>query len=137
MKGVYMATKLYVGNLPYTTMEDDLRSLFSEAGSVESCEMVADRFTGKPRGFAFVVMSTPEEAAKAVEHFNGYDLQGRELVVNEARPRETRSFGGPPSGGYGGGHGGGKGGPGGGKRKSGKGSRRGARNAKRQRKAAW
>jgi RNA recognition motif-containing protein len=131
-----MAVKLYVGNLAYTTMEDSLRSLFDQAGTVISCEFVLDKFTGKPRGFAFVEMSSQEEAEKAAKEFNEYEFEGRKLVVNEARPRENRSFGGgPPSGGYGGGGGGGGGY--GGKRKSGKGSRRGSRSAKRDKKAFW
>lgn len=126
-----MAVKLYVGNLSYTTMEDDLRSLFDQAGTVASCEFVLDKFTGKPRGFAFVEMSSQEEAERAAKEFNDYEFQGRKLVVNEARPREQRSFGG--------GHGGGAPGGGGygGKRKSGKGSRRGSRSAKRDKKAFW
>jgi len=130
-----MSTKLYVGNLAYATMEEDIQSLFDQAGTVLSCEVVLDKFTKKSRGFAFVEMSTPEEAEQAVEKFNDHELDGRKLVVNVARPREPRSFGGYPSSNQGG-RGGGAGGAGG-KRKSGKGSRRNARNAKRQRKAAW
>jgi RNA recognition motif-containing protein len=128
-----MAVKLYVGNLSYTTLEDDLRSLFAQAGTVVSCEFVLDKFTGKPRGFAFLEMSSQEEAERASKEFNEFEFQGRKLVVNEARPREQRSFGG---GGYGGGAPGGGGGHGG-KRKSGKGSRRGSRSAKRDKKAFW
>ncbi len=127
-----MSTKLYVGNLAYTTMEEDIRSLFDQAGTVLSCEVVLDKFTKKSRGFAFVEMSSPEEAELAVEKFNDHELDGRKLVVNVARPREPRSFGGYPPANQGG-----RGGGPGGKRKSGKGSRRNARNAKRQRKAAW
>ena len=131
-----MAVKLYVGNLSYTTMEDDLRSLFDQAGTVSSCEFVLDKFTGKSRGFAFLEMSSQEEAERAAKEFNDYEFQGRKLVVNEARPRESRGFGG---GGGGGGYGGGSPGGGGqgGKRKSGKGSRRGSRAAKRDKKAFW
>ena len=125
-----MAVKLYVGNLSYTTMEDDLRSLFAQAGTVDTCELVLDKFTGKSRGFAFVEMSSQEEADKAVEELNDFDFEGRKLVVNEARPREPRSFGG-----FGGGAPGGGGQ--GGQRKSGKGSRRGSRAAKRDKKAFW
>ena len=125
-----MAVKLYVGNLSYTTLEDDLRSLFAQAGTVATCEFVLDKFTGKPRGFAFVEMSSQEEADRVVKEFNEYEFQGRKLVVNEARPREQRSFGG------GGGAPGGGGGHGG-KRKSGKGRRRGSRSAKRDKKAFW
>jgi cold-inducible RNA-binding protein len=131
-----MAVKLYVGNLAYTTLEDDLRSLFAQAGTVSSCEFVLDKFTGKPRGFAFVEMSSQEEAIQVTKEFNEYEFQGRKLVVNEARPREERSFGGGYGGGPGGGGGGGGGGQGG-KRKSGKGSRRGSRSAKRDKKAFW
>ena len=127
-----MAVKLYVGNLSYTTLEDDLRSLFAQAGTVASCEFVLDKFTGNPRGFAFLEMSSQEEAERASKEFNDFEFQGRKLVVNEARPREQRS------GGYGGGAPGGGGGGGyGGKRKSGKGSRRGSRSAKRDKKAFW
>jgi RNA recognition motif-containing protein len=97
---------------------------------VDTCELVLDKFTGKSRGFAFVEMSSQEEADKAVEELNEFDFEGRKLVVNEARPREPRSFGG-----FGGGAPGG-GGQGGG-RKSGKGSRRGSRAAKRDKKAFW
>jgi RNA recognition motif-containing protein len=137
-----MATKLYVGNLPFSLMEADLQELFSQAGQVVTCELVLDRMTSKPRGFAFVEMASQEEADKAVEQFNGYEVDGRPLVVNEARPREPRSGGGGfgghgGGGGYGGGGYGGGGGGRGGKRKSGKGSRRGARQAKRDRKGAW
>ena len=127
-----MTVKLFVGNLSYNTMEDDLHALFNQNGAVSSCEIVLDKFTGKSRGFAFVEISSREEAEQAIEQFHDYEFEGRKLVVNEARPREERGggFGGhggkPPGGG---GHGGG--------RKSGKGSRRGARNAKRNKKAAW
>ena len=124
-----MAVKLYVGNLSYTTLEDDLRSLFDQAGTVASCEFVLDKFTGKPRGFAFVEMSSQEEADRVVKEFNEYEFQGRKLAVNEARPREQRSFGGGGGAPGGGGRGG--------KRKSGKGSRRGSRSAKRDKKAFW
>jgi RNA recognition motif-containing protein len=144
-----MSTKLYVGNLAYTTMEDDLRQIFEGAGSVASCEVVLDKFTKKSRGFAFIEMSSQEEATLAVEKFNEHELDGRRLVVNEARPREARpgggrggyggggGYAGGGGGGAGGGYAGGGGGGGGygGKRKSGKGSRRNSRSAKRERKA--
>ncbi len=107
-----MATKLYVGNLSFRTTGDDLREAFSQAGTVESASVIEDRETGRSRGFGFVEMSTPEEAAAAIEQFNGKDLGGRNLTVNEAKPRENRSggggYGGGGRGGYGGGGGGGR-----------------------------
>jgi RNA recognition motif-containing protein len=93
-----METKLYVGNLPYTTTEDDLRNLFSQAGTVNSVDLIKDRMTGSSKGFGFVQMGTSEEAEKAVSMFNGYKLSNRELKVNPARPREDSDrggFGGP------------------------------------------
>jgi RNA recognition motif-containing protein len=104
-----MATKLYVGNLPFQTTSDDLRDHFAKAGTVESAQVVEDRMTGRSRGFGFVEMTSPEEAAAAIEQFNGKDFNGRNLTVNEARPRTDRG-----GGGYGGGGGGGRGGYGGG-----------------------
>lgn len=98
-----MATKLYVGNLPYSTMEGDLLELFKTVGNVVSCDLIMDKFTNKPRGFAFVQMGTQEEADRAVAELNGKEFQGRTLRVNEARPREDR----PPRGDFGGGGGGG------------------------------
>jgi RNA recognition motif-containing protein len=118
-----MATKLYVGNLPFQTTSDDLRAHFGQAGNVESAQVVEDRMTGRSRGFGFVEMTTPEEAAAAIEQFNGKDFNGRNLTVNEARPRTDRApgggggynrGGGGGGGGYGGGGGGGYGGGGGG-----------------------
>ena len=85
-----MAVKLYVGNLPYSTTEDDLRELFSPHGTVESAAVISDRDTGRSKGFGFVEMSTPEEAKAAMDALNGKDFGGRGLVVNEARPREDR-----------------------------------------------
>jgi RNA recognition motif-containing protein len=82
--------RLFVGNLSYQTMEQDIQDLFSQAGNVTSVSLMFDKFTGKSRGFAFVELATPEEANKAVEMFNGKDLQGRALTVNIARPREER-----------------------------------------------
>src|SRR2546421_8549519 len=96
-----MATKLYVGNLSFKTTGDDLREYFSQAGEVESASVIEDRETGRSRGFGFVEMATAEGAAAAIEQFNGKDLNGRNLTVNEARP-ET-SGGGGGSGGHGGG----------------------------------
>jgi len=110
-----MATKLYVGNLSFQTTSDELKDHFAQAGNVESASVVEDRMTGRSRGFGFVEMSTAEEAAAAIEQFNGKDFGGRNLTVNEARPRENRGPGG--GGGYGGGGnrgGGGGGGYGGG-----------------------
>jgi len=108
-----MATKLYVGNLSFRTTSEDLREAFSSAGTVESATVIEDRDTGRSRGFGFVEMATPEEATAAIEQFNGKDLGGRNLTVNEAKPRTERSGGGGGGrGGYGGG--GGRGGYGGG-----------------------
>ena len=101
--------KLYVGNLSFQTSSEDLQQLFSQAGTVESANVIEDRETGRSRGFAFVEMATPEEAAAAIEAFNGKDFGGRNLTVNEAKPRTDRGGGGG-RGGYGGGRGGGRGG---------------------------
>lgn len=100
-------TRLFVGNLSYQTMENDLQEHFSQAGVVTSVNLMLDKFTGKSRGFAFVEYSSKEEALKAVEMFHGKDLQGRALTVNIARPREERA---PRTGGGGGAGGGGGGG---------------------------
>jgi RNA recognition motif-containing protein len=107
-----MATKLYVGNLSFQTTSEDLRDHFAQAGNVESASVVEDRMTGRSRGFGFVEMSTPEEAAAAIEQLNGKEFAGRNLTVNEARPRTDRGPGnyGNRSGGGGGGYGGGGGG---------------------------
>jgi RNA recognition motif-containing protein len=113
-----MGTKLYVGNLPFNTTENELQELFSQAGAVQEVTLMQDRFTGKSRGFAFVTMSSDEEAQGAISKLNGHSIEGRSLTVNEARPREAR----PPGGGgrgYGGGGGGGGGGYGGGRRDGG------------------
>jgi len=109
-----MGTKLYVGNLSFRTTSDELRDLFAQAGEVESASVIEDRETGRSRGFGFVEMATAEGAAAAIEQFNGKDLGGRALTVNEARPKADRSGGGGGRGGYGGGGGGGRGGYGGG-----------------------
>jgi cold-inducible RNA-binding protein len=89
-------SRLFVGNLSYQTMDRDLQDFFAPAGVVTSVTVMLDKFTGKSRGFAFVELSTPEEATKAVEMFHGKELQGRTLTVNIARPREERA---PRSGG--------------------------------------
>ena len=107
-----MSTKLYVGNLSFGVTSDDLQEHFAQAGTVESAKVVEDRDTGRSRGFGFVEMSSSDEAQAAIEQFNGQDLDGRSLVVNEARPREEGGGGG--RGGRGGGGGGGRGGYGGG-----------------------
>ena len=88
-----MSMKLYVGNLSFQTSSDDLNSLFAQAGTVESAAVVEDRETGRSRGFGFVVMSSKEEAQKAIEQFNGKEVNGRNLNVNEAKPREDRGRG--------------------------------------------
>lgn len=95
-----MGKKLYVGNLPYSTTENDLATLFNEAGSVASVTIISDRFTGRSKGFGFVEMASDEEAQKAIEALNGRQMSGRDLVVNEARPMEER---GPRGGGNDGG----------------------------------
>jgi len=97
-----MGRRLYVGNLPYETGENDLQDLFAQAGTVESVKVMRDMATGRARGFAFVEMSTDEEAAKAIAQLNDYQMGGRGLTVNEARPKPERS-GGFGGGGYGGG----------------------------------
>jgi RNA recognition motif-containing protein len=103
-----MRKKLYVGNLSFKTTSDDLRDTFAQYGAVDSAQVVTDRETGRSRGFGFVEMA--EGAESAIESLNGADLQGRQITVNEARPREDRR----PGGGGGGNRGGGMGGGGGG-----------------------
>jgi RNA recognition motif-containing protein len=88
-----VAKKLYVGNLPYSANEDDLRTLFAQVGEITSVTMITDRDTGESKGFGFVEMSTEDEAKEAIKRFNGYSLNNRNLTVNEARPREERSGG--------------------------------------------
>ena len=85
-----MEVKLYVGNLSYDTSEDDLRTLFSQAGAVASVALIKDRDTGRSKGFAFIEMTTQSEAEKAISTYNGYKLKDRDLTVNMARPREER-----------------------------------------------
>jgi RNA recognition motif-containing protein len=109
-----MNNKLFVGNLSFNTTENDLQDAFAAHGTVMEANLMMDRMTGRPRGFGFITMSTPEEAEKAIEALNGADLDGRALTVNIARPREERSGGGGGGGGGGGRRGGGGGGYGGG-----------------------
>jgi RNA recognition motif-containing protein len=112
--------KLYVGNLPFSTDDTQLRSLFESHGEVVSASVVMDRDTGRPRGFGFIEMSNDNEAKAAIEAMNGQSVDGRAIVVNEARPREARGgFGGGGGGGRGGGGRGGFGGGGGGGRSGG------------------
>lgn len=85
-----MAANLFIGNLPYTMDSDKLAQLFAAAGTVVSAKVIADKYSGRSRGFGFVEMSNDEESKKAIEMFNGKDVEGRALVVNEARPREER-----------------------------------------------
>ena len=103
-----MSTKLYVGNLTFQTTSQDLEQLFGQAGTVQSASVVEDRDTGRSRGFGFVEMSTQEEATSAIEQFNGKQVGGRALTVNEAKPRENRGGGRGFSNdrGFGGGNGG-------------------------------
>ena len=91
-----MAKKLYVGGLSYDTTEKTLKETFSQAGTVESATVITDRMSGRSKGFGFVEMSSDEEAQKAIEMFNGKELDGRNITVNEARPQESR----PRQGGF-------------------------------------
>jgi cold-inducible RNA-binding protein len=100
-----MGTKLYVGNLPFNTTENELQELFSQAGAVQEVTLMQDRFTGKSRGFAFITMGSEEDAQNAISKLNGHSIEGRPLTVNEARPREQRAPGGGGGRGYGGGGG--------------------------------
>ncbi len=102
-----MSTKLYVGNLSFRVSSDDLFEHFGQAGTVESANVVTDRETGRSRGFGFVEMASEDDATAAISQFNGTEYDGRNLVVNEARPRENGGSGGNRGGGYGGGRGGG------------------------------
>jgi cold-inducible RNA-binding protein len=113
-----MSMKLYVGNLAFQTTDEDLLELFSQAGSVESAQVVMDRDTGRSRGFGFVEMASKAEGEAAISQLNGVEINGRSLTVNEARPRENRG-----GGGFGGGRGGGRGGRGGGFGGGGRGGR--------------
>lgn len=119
-----MESKLYVGNLSYNVSEDDLRTLFAQAGEIKEITLIVDRETRRPKGFGFVEMMTQAEAQKAIEMFNDYELDHRRLTVSMARPREERGAGGGGGfrggrgggGGFRGGRGGGGGGGGGGSR---------------------
>jgi RNA recognition motif-containing protein len=106
-----MSNKLFVGNLSFNTTENDLNDAFAAHGTVTETNLMMDRATGRPRGFGFVTMSTPEEAQKAIEALNGKDVDGRALTVNIAKPREERAPGGGGGGRreYGGSSGGGRG----------------------------
>jgi RNA recognition motif-containing protein len=106
-----MSNKLFVGNLSFNTTENDLQDAFAAFGTVTEANLMMDRATGRPRGFGFITMSTPEEAQKAIDGLNGKQVDGRALTVNVARPREERSGGGGGGGGrrqFGGGGGGGR-----------------------------
>jgi len=112
-----MGRKLYVGNLPYSATEQSLRDAFSQCGAVESVNVITDRDTGQSKGFAFVEMSSNGEAQKAIQELNGSSIDGREIKVNEAKPKAPRSDRGGGGYGRGGGGGGyGRGGGGGGSR---------------------
>lgn len=119
-----MGNKLYVGNLPYSYRDSDMEQAFSQFGTVASAKVMMERDTGRSKGFGFVEMSSEAEAQAAIQGMNGQQVGGRGLVVNEARPMESRpprsgGFGGGGGGGYGGGGGGGYGGGGGGGRRDG------------------
>ena len=102
-----MASKIFVGNLNFNTRREELEGLFGQAGTIRDVFLPTDRETGRPRGFAFVEFESEEEAAKAIEKFNGHELGGRALRVNAAEERPRRTGGGPSAGGYAGGGGGG------------------------------
>jgi len=123
-----MATKLYVGGLSPQATPEELQALFAQVGTVESVNIINDKFSGRSRGFGFVEMSSKEEAQQAIEKLSGQILAGSPIVVNEARPQgERRDFGGGGGGGYGGGGGRRGGSGGGGPRRSGGGPRRSGR----------
>ena len=134
-----MGNRLYVGNLSFNATETDLTDLFGQAGQVKDVALIQDRVTGKSRGFAFVTMTTDQEAATAVSQLNGKSIDGRTISVSEARPREERPSGGgggggrSGGGGYGGGGGGGERGGGGGYGGGGGGDRRGGYSDRRER----
>ena len=111
-----MPSKLYIGNLAYSVTSADLEALFSQAGKVESAAVITDKFSGQSKGFGFVEMADSAEAARAIEQFNETELKGRNIKVNEARPREAGGGGGNRGGGGGNRSGGGGGNRGGGSR---------------------
>jgi RNA recognition motif-containing protein len=138
--------KLYVGNLSFDTTNEQLQEMFAQAGTVESASVVEDRETGRSRGFGFVEMASKEDGQKAIEQFNGKEVNGRSLNVNEARPREDRGGGGGGRGGFGGGGNrgggggggrGGYGGGGGGNRGGGGGGRGGDYGGNKDREPRW
>ena len=94
-----MVKKLYVGNLPYSVTEAQIRALFEQVGEITEVALIMDRETGRPKGFGFVEMATEQAAQEAIQRFNGYSFEDRNLTVNEARPREERSGGGGSFGG--------------------------------------
>lgn len=100
--------KLFVGNLSFDTTEDELKELFGQVGTVQSVNIIKDKYTNNPKGFGFIEMGSNDEAKKAIAQLNGKELHGRNLTVAEARPPRERSFGGGHGGGYGGGYGGGR-----------------------------
>ena len=99
-KRIAMEAKLYVGNLPYTTVDADLQTLFAQAGTVKSAQVIRDRASGRSKGFGFVEMASSEDAQSAITMFHGKDFSGRPLTVNLARPREDRPGGGGGGGGF-------------------------------------
>ena len=119
-----MAAKLVVGGLSWDTTEDTLRNHFAQVGPVASAQVITDKFTGKSRGFGFVEMTNPDDAAKAIQDMNGTQLDGRSIVVNEAKPMAPRENRGGSGGGYGGRRGGGGGRGGFGGRRDARGGRR-------------
>jgi RNA recognition motif-containing protein len=103
-----MGRKLYVGNLPYSATDSSLRTAFSASGTVDSVSVITDRDSGQSKGFAFVEMSTDQEAQAATQALNGTTIDGRQIKVNEAKPKGSGGGGGRDGGGYGGGGGGGR-----------------------------
>jgi cold-inducible RNA-binding protein len=100
---VYLSKRLYVGNLPYSVTDEALNTMFSEVGTVASANIISDRMSGRPKGFGFVEMENDEDAQKAIDQLNGKDMEGRAIVVNEARPMNENRDSNRGSGGGGGG----------------------------------